>query len=73
MLYELIIFTMLQPNVEPKWTHILPTTHALCLARKERLEATFDMTNGLIYSMYCELVKEESNGQGNKTNTRGSE
>ena len=57
-MYELIIFTMMQPNVEPRWQHMAPTSQSVCLQRKRKFNKIFVKVDGLVYSFTCELVKK---------------
>lgn len=57
MLYELIVFTMMAPHVEPKWQHMEPTNEAVCIERKIKFEKLFAQTEGLIFSFSCKPVK----------------
>ena len=59
MLYELIIFTMLAPNVEPKWQHMEPTSQAICIERTIKFEKIFVQTEELVFSFTCKPIKEK--------------
>lgn len=57
MLYELIIFTMMQPHVPPLWMHLTPTSESVCVERKLRFEELFEGIEGFIFSLECEPVE----------------
>ncbi len=58
-MYELIIFTMMLPNVEPLWVHLEPTSEEQCLARVENLGVAFAEAKNLVYSFKCERVEKK--------------
>ena len=58
-MYELIIFTMMLPHVEPKWQHLEPTSEIVCIEQGRKFEKLFAQTKELVFSFTCEPVKKE--------------
>ena len=58
-MYELIIFTLMLPHVEPLWIHLEPTSEAQCIERVESLEIAFADAKGLVFSFTCERVESK--------------
>lgn len=59
MLYELIIFTMMQPYVAPLWIQLTPTSQTACIERKLRFEELFESAEGLVFTLECEPVEKD--------------
>ena len=57
-MYELIIFTMMAPNVEPLWLHLEPTSEALCIERKQVFDEMFVEIEGLAFSVTCKRIEK---------------
>ena len=58
-MYELIIFTMMAPNVEPMWIHLELTSESVCTEHKRVLDEMFAEAEGLIFSFTCERVEKD--------------
>ena len=58
-MYELIIFTMMAPNVEPMWLHLEPTSESVCIESKQVWDEMFALTDGLVFSVTCEPVEKD--------------
>lgn len=56
-MYELIIFTMMSPHVEPKWMTLAPTSEVVCIERKQKFERLLVQVEGLVITVTCEPVK----------------
>lgn len=64
-MYELIIFTMLSPNVKPSWVHFKPTKEVVCIKRMVKFKKAFDNIEGLVFSFNCKEVQNELQIQNN--------
>jgi hypothetical protein len=55
-MYELIIFTMMQPFVEPRWQYFDIKNESECMAEKARIEEAFSniYVTDFIYVISCE-------------------
>lgn len=60
-MFELIIFTMMTPHVEPRWQNLGPFHETVCIEKKLEFEELFAdaKVEGFAFSFECEPVEEE--------------
>lgn len=58
-MFELIIFTMMKPHVEPGWIHMEPVYQSECVRKKAEYEALYALTPGLVSTFTCRRVVEK--------------